>query len=341
MICNHRIEGSLEVKLPTIWTDEKQSREEAERRERLEERRSEQRKWEERRCTGARKGSKVAQHCVFPMFCGSRGSKSRLAKAAGAEPCGQKRDEKLHAVVGWSTFGSQIVQNTPCSDHFWKLRCRKFMKIHAVVARSTFPSQNVKSPTCSDHFWTFRCRAAWPAQGVVHLVKSEQNVKAFSSISKKDGRSGAFEEDLERCIFRGRRGTRDMFIRDVRRSGGWFPERGCISEHQIFSILCHRCSTSYDQASLFSLQAQCFRDMDWKNRQTHWYEAFSSALNIPLSKEVSQNCFVFNVANFKIEEAGSLAEWLPFWRYQVQKLRKSCRIASFSSLQIADRQIDG
>ena len=38
------IEGSLEVKLPTIWTDEKQSRAEAERRERLEERRSEKRK---------------------------------------------------------------------------------------------------------------------------------------------------------------------------------------------------------------------------------------------------------------------------------------------------------
>ena len=36
------IEGSLEVKLPTVWTDEKQSREEAERRERLEERRVEE-----------------------------------------------------------------------------------------------------------------------------------------------------------------------------------------------------------------------------------------------------------------------------------------------------------
>ena len=36
------IEGSLEVKLPTIWTDEKQSRGEAERRERLEERRVEE-----------------------------------------------------------------------------------------------------------------------------------------------------------------------------------------------------------------------------------------------------------------------------------------------------------
>ena len=59
------------------------------------------------------------------MICGSRGLKSRLAKAAGAEPAGQIRDEKLHAVVARSTFRSQNVQNTPFSDHFWKLRCRK------------------------------------------------------------------------------------------------------------------------------------------------------------------------------------------------------------------------
>ena len=38
------IEGSLEVKLPKIWTDEKQSREEAERRGRLEGRRIEEKK---------------------------------------------------------------------------------------------------------------------------------------------------------------------------------------------------------------------------------------------------------------------------------------------------------
>ena len=44
------IQGSLEVKLPTVWTDEKQSREEAKRRERLEERRSEEKESEERRC---------------------------------------------------------------------------------------------------------------------------------------------------------------------------------------------------------------------------------------------------------------------------------------------------
>ena len=33
--------------------------------------------------------------------------------------------EKVHAVVARSTFPSEHVQNTPCSDHFWKLRCRK------------------------------------------------------------------------------------------------------------------------------------------------------------------------------------------------------------------------
>ena len=61
----------------------------------------------------------------FPMICGSGGSKSRFAKAAGAEPAGQMRDEKLHAVVARSTFPSQNVQNTPLSEHFWKLRCPK------------------------------------------------------------------------------------------------------------------------------------------------------------------------------------------------------------------------
>ena len=60
-----------------------------------------------------RKGRKVAKRCVFPIIWGSGGSKSRLAKAAGAEPAGQMRDEKVHAVVAGSTFGKQNVQNTP------------------------------------------------------------------------------------------------------------------------------------------------------------------------------------------------------------------------------------
>ena len=136
------------------------------------------------------------------MIWGSGGSKSRLAKAPGAEPAGQMRDEKLHAVVARSTFPSQNVQNTPGSDHFWKLRCRKSArrcwrdahfqvkmyktrqvrttfgssdveKVHAVVARSTFRSQNVQSTTCSRHFWRFRCRKSARRCGAKHISKSK------------------------------------------------------------------------------------------------------------------------------------------------------------------------
>ena len=52
-------------------------------------------------------------------------------------------------------------------------------KVHAVVARSTFQSQNVKNTRGLDQFWRFRCRFAWQAHGIVHLVKSEQNVRVL------------------------------------------------------------------------------------------------------------------------------------------------------------------
>ena len=97
------------MKLPTIWTDEKHSQEEAEpgrnsdvekfRREKIRDGES-----QKREDAGARKGRKVAKHSVFPMFCGSGWSKSRLAKAAGGEPAVQMRDEKLHGFVARSTF---------------------------------------------------------------------------------------------------------------------------------------------------------------------------------------------------------------------------------------------
>ena len=95
---------------------------------------------------GARKGRKVAKHCVFPMIWGSGGSKSRLAKAAGAQPAGQMRDEKLHAVVARSTFPSQNVQNTSAPDRFWKLRYR---------------------------FWKLRCRKSARRCGAKHISKSK------------------------------------------------------------------------------------------------------------------------------------------------------------------------
>ena len=82
------------------------------REEEDEKREDQKRKSKKTEDTDARKGRKVAKHYVFPMICGSGGSKSRLAKAAGAEPAGHRSDEKLHAVVARSTFPSQNAQNT-------------------------------------------------------------------------------------------------------------------------------------------------------------------------------------------------------------------------------------
>ena len=189
-------------------------------------------------------------------------------------------------------------------------------KVYALVARSTFPSQKCKTPTGTKHFWTLRCCFAWRAQGIARLVKVSKTWK-FSSISQNDGRRGAFEEDLERCIFRGRRSTGDMFIRDVRRSGRWFPERGCILEHQIVRfakmILRDRCSTLYDLASIFLAGAIL---------QRHGLEKSQNAL-----ARGRQLCTQLSIIK------GSLAELLRFWCCQLRKLRKSRRIASFSNLQ--------
>ena len=130
--------------------------------------------------------------------------------------------KKVHALVAQSTFPSQNVKSTTCSEHFWRLRCRKsarrcgatrvsklkctkhsmfgaFLevhisdveKVHAVVAWSTFPSQNVQSTTCSDHFWMFRCRSCGRRKGLCTLSKVSK-MWGFPSMSKNDGRRGTF-----------------------------------------------------------------------------------------------------------------------------------------------------
>ena len=47
--------------------------------------------------------------------------------------------EKVHAVVARSTFPSQNVQNTPCSDHFWRFRCRFAASLHYTTLRYITP----------------------------------------------------------------------------------------------------------------------------------------------------------------------------------------------------------
>ena len=153
------------------------------------------------------------------MICGSGGSKSRLAKAAGAEPAGQMRDEKLHAVVARSTFPRskctkhhmvgpllEVEMSKKCTPlwreaHFevkmYKTHHSRTTfgscdveKVHAVVARSTFPSQNVQNTTWSDHFWKLRCRKSARRCGAKHISKSK--------VLKTDGLGPLFEVQMSK-----------------------------------------------------------------------------------------------------------------------------------------------
>ena len=137
-VAHNLIEGSLEVKLPTIWTDEKQSRAEAERRGRLEERRSEEKESGRKKMQMREKVGKSRNTVFFQWFVAPEGRKvgslkrrvrSQLARWAMKNSTPLWREAhfevkmcKTHQVR--TTFGSWDVE-----------------KVHAVVARSTFPSQ--------------------------------------------------------------------------------------------------------------------------------------------------------------------------------------------------------
>ena len=78
-------------------------------------------------------------------------------------------------------------------------------------------------------------------------------------------------------------------------------------------ILCDRCNTSVKPGLTFSWQAQHFKQMEWKNRKTHWHRG----------RQLCTQLSIFE---------GSLAEFLRFWCCQLGKLRRSRGIASFLTL---------
>ena len=257
--------------------------------------------------------------------------------------------QKVHAVVARSTFPSLNVQNTPVRSTF---RSCDVEKVHAVVARSTFRSQSAKNWGVRSTFGRWDVVLRGRRKGLCTLSKVSKTW-GFCGTSKNDGRRGTCEEDLRRCIFCGRRCARDMSIRDVRRSGRWFPERGSILEHQIFRfaemILRDRCSTSYDLASLFRGRRSTLDRWSGKiakrigTRPSALHSTFHfwrksrrivSLLMLSTSKieEVSQTCFVSDVVKFK-----SLTELFRFWHCQVQN-GGLAELLRFQACSWTDRQ---
>ena len=78
--------------------------------------------------------------------------------------------EKVHAVVARSTFPSQNYKTHHARTIFGGSDVEK---VHAGAARSTFPSQNVQNTPCTDHFWRFRCRKSGRRCGAKHISKSK------------------------------------------------------------------------------------------------------------------------------------------------------------------------
>ena len=238
---------------------------------------------------------------------------------------------------------------------FWN--CCDVEKVNAVVARSTFPSQNVQSTPALEHFWKLRRRKSARRCGAKHISKSKcqktphaRTTFEGSDVVLRGRREGSctlpkvsnFQKrwgDLERWMSRGRRSTRDMFIRDVRRSGCWFPERGCILEQQIFRF-------AKTDAALCMTWHHFFRarrsTLDrWSGKNTKRIGTRPSALQLTFqfwktsrriaslwmstSKiEVSQNYCVFDAVKFEswgnlriaaflmLSSSRSLAEYLCF-----------------------------
>ena len=111
------------------------------------------------------------------------GRKVGSLKAAGVEPAGQRRDEKLHAVVARSTFPSQNVQNTPGSDHFWKLRCRKSARRcgakHILKSKCT---KHTRSGPLLEVAMSKKCTPLWrEAHFQVKMYKTPQRRTTFRS----------------------------------------------------------------------------------------------------------------------------------------------------------------
>ena len=200
---------------------------------RVEEGRSEKRKSQEKEDADARKARK-AKHCVFPMICGSGGSKSRLIwpdeRWKIARRCGAKHMSKSKCTKH-TCFGPflEVVMSKKCTP-VWREANFEVKSAKNWRVRSTFGRSDVLSRGRRKGLSTFsKVSKTW----------------GFCGISKNDGRRGTFEEDLQRCISRGRRSAKGAdFLRGVAfwsiRSAGllrWFCVTGAaprMTWHQFF-----------------------------------------------------------------------------------------------------------
>ena len=164
------IEGSLEVKLPTIWSDEKQSWAEAERRG--EQKREDQRRERVRRkqMQMREKVGKSRSTVFFQWFVAREGRKVGSLKRRVRSQLARWEMKKCTPLWSEAHFEVKMYEAPQPRTTFGSCDVEK---VHAVVARSTFPSQNVQNTPWLDHFWKLRCRKSARRCGAKHISKSK------------------------------------------------------------------------------------------------------------------------------------------------------------------------
>ena len=109
---------------------------------------------------------KSARRCgakhISKWKCRKHLSVGRLLEVAMSKKCTPLWREAHFQVKMYKTHHSRTT--------FWSSDVEK---VHAVVARSTFPSQNVQNTPGSDHFWKLRCRKSARRCGAKHISKSK------------------------------------------------------------------------------------------------------------------------------------------------------------------------
>ena len=115
-----------------------------------------------------------SRNILFFQCFGAGGSTSRHPKAAGAEPSGEMRDEKLHAILARSRFRSQNAKSTSVSRVGSLLEVEMFEKCMGLWPEAPFEVKMVKAHhSILGALWKLRCsKSAWGC-GPKHRSKSK------------------------------------------------------------------------------------------------------------------------------------------------------------------------
>ena len=197
----------------------------------------------------------------------------------------------------------------------FQVKMRKAPELWSAWREAHLEVRMIKTPHTLGSLLDFE----WQTQGIVHLVKSEQTVKVLEQVQKLWQVWDLIWKD--RFRYKRHVHQRCWQVRALISCEGLHFG---ASDLQICWDDCVWQVQRFVRPGITSSwQGQYFTQLELK----HGNEAVSSALNIPLLKEASQNFFVFHVVNFK--NWGNLAELPRVWCCQVQRLSKFPRFALF------------